>query len=373
MRIALASTSMSTSAGPNTGQAHLARQLRALGHDVSQWRIGFGPEDAIYVMRSRGDIEREGRDTVDLDTDFLPWGDLWKRHEVDVVHITNPGMMGQQFDEALDTTAGPLVLSVHDPYEFHSLRKALVRWMHQSQRVMFIGRTFMRWARRCEYLPQVEFDRKARYTPQPYTRHPVTAAWDERTREYAHAFHQPRAINTSPWRSNKNIPMLVEAAGLLPRGVIVSFHTSNRNEEIEARVEEDPAWPRCENHPAPWSWYDDAEEIYGRAGTLVDLVYFNEDDTGRTEYPILEAWDFGVTPIVLRAFAGPPTEQGELLHGWNVFAASMDPGDVARTILMAIEHPLSAAPLMESLRPHLATGTAFETAYQEAIDEYQSR
>lgn len=363
MRIALATSSLSPQAGANTGQNMLARQLRGAGHEVTQWRIARTTESTVFVTRLGSDVKREGRTMLIPGEDVRAWADLWGDN--DVVHVTNPGVMGRDFKDAIDKTVGPLVLSVHDPYEFHALRRALVEWMRRAGKVMFIGEPFMRWVRRCQFLPDDEFDRKARHTPQPYVRAcPSDFAFDRA--------RPGRAVCTSPWRWNKNIPLIVEAAGLLPGDVTVAFHSANRNSDVEHLAGQTEGWHRCEDHDEAWSWPEAAFSIYGGASVLVDLVYFDGNDVGRTEYPILEAWDFGCVPVVLKGFAGPASERGELLHGRNCYVVDPDPESVAAGIVRGIETPVPdmAAAFEESLEPHGTAWIGFQLAYEEACEEH---
>lgn len=360
MRIALATTSLSPNAGANTGMSMLGRQLRALGHEVSLWRLGRDSDYKIYVSRLSREIEREGRDRLEMGRDVFGWPEFWEH--ADVVHITNPGVINEKFARALDMDLGPLVLSVHDPHEFQALHEGLIWLMGAARKILFVGREFLERTREAGWLPQTEFDCKAVYTPQPYVRIGRDAG----------KIKARRIINTSPWRGNKNIPLTVEAASYLPEGLSIEFHTANRNPIIEEFAEQTGGWERCEDHDQPWQWPGDAERIYGTAAVLVDLVYFDGTDTGRTEYPILEAWDFGATPVVLKGFATHKVTS-ELHDQWgaapaNVHATSKDPIDIAATITNALEHPVPREWLDDALLPHEEAGRIFVEAYEDALN-----
>jgi len=354
MRIALVTTSLSPTAGANTGMSMLGRQLRERGHAVTLWRMGRDASYTIYISRLGREVEAEGRDRLEIGRDVFTWPEFWQH--TDVVHITNPGIINEKFARALDTDLGPLVLSVHDPHEFQALGMGLIWLMRAARKILFVGREFKQRTREAGWLPQAEFDRKAVYTPQPYVRIGRGAGLRKAR----------RIVNTSPWRGNKNIPLLVEAAAHLPPDVRLEFHTANRNPLIEEFAEAQAGWDRCEDHYEPWEWPGDAEKIYGTAAALADLVYFDGTDTGRTEYPILEAWDFGTTPVVLNGYA-PGREHHELQNGRNVYTTTRDPRDVAATLVKAIERPLPREAFDEALTEHEEAGEIFERAYQEAL------
>jgi glycosyltransferase involved in cell wall biosynthesis len=355
MRIGLATTSISTESGVNTYQAMLARQLRTLGHNVVQWRIIGDPSEQLWVVPQRSQLLQEGRHRMEIGKDLHPWGlELW--NQIDVLHITDAGRIDEKYIAALDKKMGPLVVSIHDPYEFQTLGQGLLFLMDRADKILFIGERFMEATRDAEWMAAEAFERKARLTLQPYVRVAGGAEWEK---------HR-RVINTSPWRWNKNISLIVDAADRLRDERPIEFWTSNRNPDVECYAEEQAGWDHCSSHDTPWQWPRDAELIYGDAAVLVDCVFFDVTDTGRTEYPILEAWDFGVTPVVLEGFIGNPLTT-ELVDGYNVYGTAPGIEALVRTIKHALDNPLPQAFMDESLKPHVMAGELFARAYLETL------
>lgn len=365
MKIALATSTVSVETGANTGLNMLARQLQERGHEVSRWRMGRMPNGEVHAIRRWHDVMEQREGYLIPGKDDRLWPTLWDDH--DVVHITNYGVMSLGFGEVLDKSVGALVFSLHDPHEVENYGRSIIGLMRRADRVMFIGRTFMEHVKGAGYFNADDAERKCRWTPQPYCR--VAAPGMPMHR--ASLKKARRVICTSPWRWNKRIPVIARAASHLPDDVTTEFWTGNKLLDVEVQLEEVPAYfSRCRVMDG-WKWPEQAPEVYGTASVLVDLVAFSDEDVGRTEYPILEAWDWGVSPIVNKnhALGEHVTVVDQLKPGRNVYVTPAEPLAVATAICVALEKPVMRAEMDESLEPHLTAGDGFVAAYEEAVEE----
>lgn len=365
MKIALATTSLSKFGGSASYQNHLALQLRAAGHTIGQYRIGHVDgtdgqimcvdKSAIHGLDKKFEAERD---------QVLAWPDLWKRH--DVVHITNPGALHIGFDEAqlFGAKHGPLVLTIHDPHEIEVLGPTLIKLCELADMIVFIGRRY------CDAFCSAGYvkggSKKACHLIQPYTRvAPADKKWPKRR----------RAICTSPWRPVKRVDLIVKAAELLPlEGPEaidkIEFWSGDGIDYIEDIVESLPGYVNCDDKGA---WEDNLRDVvYGSARVLVNMTFFDATDTGRTEYPILEAWDYQVIPVVARDFIGDPimrrSDDQLLEHRHNCIVVDPAPISIARGILDGMKLALPAERFAYCLERHGAMAEPFLDVYREAIE-----
>ena len=361
MRIALATTSLGKFGGVASFQNHLAAQLRALGHDVVQYKIGREDCDAGRIICIEQDvIKRPDLRFEAAEGSYCFWPALWGRH--DVVHITNPGELHNEFDEEqLLNPAGPLVLTIHDPHELDVLGPTLIRLCEAAHVVTFVG-----WRYMCSFLEGGYVENmagKATYLMHPYVRraHPEYP-WLKRR----------LAICTSAWRPAKRIELIVRAAEFLPfdepEGIEpLQFWSGEGVDYVEDRCLGLAGWEHCEDR-GPWE--DEAmPAIYGPARVVVNMSYFDPTDTGRTEYPILEAWDYQVIPVVGSDFAGEgmgPGMRDILVDGLNCVVVEPAPDAIANGIMRAMDLGRRQSILRDYLSHHEVVGDEYVIAYEDA-------
>jgi len=366
MDIALATTSINKWGGASSFQNHLAAQLRELGHTVTQYHIGRTDAHLGRVICvDRSVVKRPDEPFVAPERLTCEWRALWDRH--DVVHITNPGALhiGFDHDQLFGTKHGPLVLTVHDPHEIEVIGPTLLKLCELADRVTFIGGRYMRHFVDAGYVQG--FADKARLVPQPYVRRaPADKDWTKAR----------VAVCTSPWRPVKRIDLIVKAAGLLPvtreteRAVSVAplrFWAGVGVDYVEDIVEALDGYKNCDDMGS-WPEFE-TDIVYGPARVLVNMTHFDETDTGRTEYPILEAWDYQVLPVLPSDFAGdpgPPSEQA-FRDGVNCVIVEPEPEAIAEGIMRAMDLHLPWSWYDASLEPHLTAGRAYVTVYSEAM------
>lgn len=356
MKIALCTPSLSRVGGSNSFMFHLALQLRELGHEVSMWTLAQKSDGGVFALK-RG-TRKEASGTLKIGEDIIAWPELHERH--DVVHITNAGQVYLGFEELLDKNLGPTVLTVHDPHEMlvNQREGRFLRLIDVANRVHFIGKAYHDHFRLAGYIPTADFDRKAVWARQPYV--PM-----ERLSEMPN--HDVTC--TSNWRWNKGIINIVKAAEILARSeeeFDLQFWTSDRMEDVWQQVRVLKGWENCS---CCGEGYDPSEFRYGAyaARVLVDMVYFDEYDTGRTEYPILEAWNFGVTPVISERFAGK--SPSDYTKGQDVYVSRPDPTDLALALRFALMAPLPVANMNYRLREHgtQQSGAVIARTYEELL------
>ena len=375
MRIALGTTSLAKYGGAASFQDHLAAQLRATGNEVSQYRIGRTDEKkGRIICVDKGCIKRPDEEFIAEERLTCQWEDLWKRH--DVVHITNPGSLhlGFDWDQLFATKHGPLVLTVHDPHEIEVLGPTLIRLCETADIVTFLSPRYMKHFVSAGYVDTPTMADKARWARQPYVR---------RTDPAEHLLKLRRAVCTSAWRPVKRIDLIVKAAGFLPvsrdpadaalltpadrEGKIMplEFWSGDGVSYVQDMVEDLPGMANCEDRGA---WEEtQIREVYGSAAVVVNMTMFDETDTGRTEYPILEAWDYQVMPVIGTDFAGD-YHFGQLEPGFNCFTAKPEPEAIAARIMDAIANPRPSAHFAKSLEPHTKAGLRYHELYEEAVE-----
>jgi hypothetical protein len=366
MKIALATTSLSRFGGAASYQDHLAYQLLTLGHTVTQYRIGHVDAkkgDIICVEKSV--IKGPDKQFTAPESLYCPWSELWERH--DVVHITNPGALHLGFfDPAkLFKKHGPLVLTIHDPHEIEVLGPTLIGLCELADIVTFIGKRYMDSFCAAGYAKGMTS--KAWHLIQPYNRaNKKRARWAK----------QRRIICTSPWRPVKRINLVVEAAGFLPLTgeeavKPLELWSGDGIDYVEDMVEALPGYAHCDDKGA---WEPEQQfEVYGSAAVLVNMTFFDSSDTGRTEYPILEAWDYHLTPVLPSDFVGLPnrseTRENEFRHGYNCVIVEPQPFAIAAGIVQALTGKPGIPPHIFDgcLEDHTRVGKNYVEAYEEAI------
>jgi len=367
MRIALTTTSLNKYGGAASYQDHLAAQLRALGHTVTQYRIGrIDAEKGDIICVDRSVIRRPDEEFVAPERLFCSWPELWERN--DVVHITNPGALHLGFDyDKLFLRHGPLVLTIHDPHEIEVVGPTLIRLCDLADIVTFIGKRYMDAFCTAGYAEGMTS--KARHLIQPYVRvNKTRTSWAK----------QRRIICTSPWRPVKRVDLVARAAGYLPlTGALavlpLEFWSGAGIGYVEDMVEALPGFAQCDDKG---EWSDEQRfEVYGSSAVLVNMTHFDSTDTGRTEYPILEAWDYHVTPVIPTDFAGPPNPPGDAIteqafrDGFNCRIVEPNPEAVAEGIMQALDgKPGIPGHIFDScLEDHERIGRGYVAAYEEAV------
>lgn len=368
MRIALCTTSLAKYGGAASFQDHLAAQLRGTGNEVSQYRIGRTDEKkGRIICVDKGCIKRPDEEFIAEERLTCKWEDLWTRH--DVVHITNPGSLhlGFDWDQLFATKHGPLVLTVHDPHEIEVLGPTLIKLCETADIVTFLSPRYMQHFVSAGYVDTPTMAGKARSARQPYVR---------RTDPGAPLLKLRRAVCTSAWRPVKRIDLIVKAAGFLPVSrdpadwegghiMPLEFWSGDGVAYVQDMVDDLPGMANCEDHGA---WEEtQIREIYGSAAVVVNMTMFDETDTGRTEYPILEAWDYGTMPVIGKDFAGED-QFGQLEPGFNCMTTELDPEAIAARIMDAIDNPVPRPHFNKSLEPHTRAGLRYHELYEEAIE-----
>jgi len=360
MRIALATTSLAKHGGAASFQDHLAAQLRDAGNQVTQYRIGRTDEKKGRIICVDKDcIKRPDEEFIAEERLTCGWEDLWERN--DLVHITNPGSLhlGFNWDQLFATKHGPLALTIHDPHEIEVLGPTLIELCKTADLVTFLSPRYLEHFVSAGYVDAEIMRLKAVYVRQPYVRRNDPARIFEKAR---------RVVCTSGWRPVKRIDLIVKAAEFLPveSGNVkpLEFWSGDGVAYVEDMVENLPGMANCEDHG---EWDDEQmDDVYGTAGAVVNMTMFDESDTGRTEYPILEAWDYQVMPVIGTDFAGD-AEFGQLQPGFNCFTAEPTPEAVAARIIDALDNPKPPAYFAKSLEPHEDAGRDYLAAYEEAI------
>ncbi|MBN2564192.1 MAG: hypothetical protein JXB46_00615, partial [Candidatus Eisenbacteria bacterium] len=240
MRIALATTSLNRYGGAASFQDHLAGQLRSIGHEVTQYRIGrMNDTKAEIICVDRSVIKRKDQAFVAPEELTCRWPELWDRH--DVVHVTNPGCLhsGFDWDQLFGRKYGPFVITIHDPHEMEVLGPTLIKLCEMADIVTFIGARYMEAFVAHGYLDGM--DTKARHIIQPYTRRvPADKAWVK----------ERRVVCTSAWRPVKRIDLITRAAELLPMEgpeavVPLEFWSGDGVDYVEDIVESLPGYSNC--------------------------------------------------------------------------------------------------------------------------------
>ena len=357
MKVALCTPSLSRVSGANSFQLHLAAQLRAFGHEVSLWTLAQTRESKVLAIKRTGERVPDGT-RMEMGKDILSWPELHER--VDVVHITNAGQVYLGFEELLDKNLGPTVLTVHDPYEMlvNQREGRFIRLIDTVDRVHFIGANYFAHFRECNYIPPEEFDRKAMWARQPYVAMTPVSSMPN------HAI-----TCTSNWRWNKGIVPIVKAAEILAETdeeLDLQFWTTDRMDDVYEQVRKRTGWKNCSVHG---EGHDPSEFLYAAysARILLDMVFFDEYDTGRTEYPILEAWNFGVTPIINEKFAGKaPTDY---TPGHDVYVTEPTAEGIALAVRYARGRPLLERDMLLRLSEHntAASGAIIAGVYEELV------
>lgn len=378
MRIALGTTSLSKYGGAASFQDHLAAQLRASGNEVTQYRIGR--EDATkgrIICVDKGVIKRKDEPFIAPQRLTCTWEDLWHRH--DVVHITNPGSLhlGFDWDQLFATKHGPLVLTVHDPHEIEVLGPTLIKLCETADVVTFLSPHYMQHFVSAGYVDTPTMADKARFALQPYVRRKDPGELILKLR---------RVVCTSAWRPVKRIDLIVKAAAFLPvsrdpattpgaltpeirkgdKIMPLEFWSGDGVSYIEDMVENLPGMENCEDHGV-WE-VEEIGTVYGTAAAVVNMTCFDDTDWGRTEYPILEAWDYQVMPVLGTDFVGPEPELiGQLLPGVNCIAVEPEPEAIAAGIMQSIEKPVPMQNFAAALEPHTVAGARYLECYEEAV------
>lgn len=372
MRIALATTSLSKYGGAASFQDHLAAQLRAMGEEVSQYRIGRVDEkDGRIICVDKGCIKRVDEPFTAPERLTCGWADLWERH--DLVHITNPGSLhiGFDWDQLFCRKHGPLVLTIHDPHEIDVLGPTLIKLCEIADVVTFISPRYKQHFVSAGYVDTPTMADKSEWVRQPYVRRTdPRAAWRHCKKR--------RVVCTSAWRPVKRIDLIVKAAEFLP----VTRNPSENDEKlirplefwsgdgvdyVQDMVEDLVGMQNCDDHQ---EWTEDQiEDVYGTAAAVVNMTCYDETDSGRTEYPILEAWDYQVMPVLGTDFVGPDTELiGMLAPGFNCIAVEPEPKAVAAGIMEAIDNPRDPDNFAASLEPNTTAGIRYLACYGKAVE-----
>jgi len=349
--------------GTDTYEAELARQLTALGHEVSRWKLAKAAQTygggvwAICV--DKHELPDKASGTFPPDTQFVKWDQLWER--ADLVHLTTPHNVSMGYKKLLDTPPGHLVVTFHDSVEvmFNEGTGAMEGLMRIASRIFFVGEVWMRRLRQQRRIPHAEFDAKARYFPHPYTRIATGRIADADPK---------RVVCASAWRWNKGIVQTVEAAELLANeGYRFEFWTGLKDPQLASFVQTMPGWKHCRDM-GKWEWPTDAPRIYDTAAYATNMTTFGTSDGQRTEYPVLEAWDFGVTPIVRSCWA----HQGKAPRSLGAPQAGIDclTADDAATLANAVRSGVrfSQDAFDAALLPHTTVGLDIAAEYESVIN-----
>jgi len=350
MRVGLCTPSIMQVGGGDSYMRHLSRQLADAGAIVSTYRLASTSDGRVFVVPYTVTPGTQ----LDPESDIFPWADLWSQH--DVVHVTAGGGMYTGFEQALDKKVGPLVVTVHDPFELQVGGKKFLRLLHLADGIIFISPTYMAAFREHGYLPQEEFDAKATHIRQPYVPPAIPpGAWAKT--------HPPRIVCTSAWRWNKGIGHIIQAAQWLGEyyGLRVELWSADRQSDVEAMVQEYKGYEYVDVIDG----FERLPEVYGAAEVSITMTYFDEDDTGRTEYPILESWAYGVTPVVRTTFVGENPVQ--IIPDVNVVRSGTTPQETAAAIAGAAQRPLLRSAMERALLPHSGLGPRFIEVYGRRI------
>jgi hypothetical protein len=336
--------------------------MRALGHEVTRWTLakaaaayGYGVW-AIRADKAELPMEGAGKLALEPGVDIIKYLDLW--NHADLVHITNPPAVTMGFQEVVDKKGGPVVVTLHDSAEvmFNEGSGAMEALMSNADRIFFVGEVWMRMLRRQGRIPTRDFDRKARFFPHPYVRDGAGRIVEP----------EKRIVCTSAWRWNKKIELTIDAAQLLaPDGYTVEFWTGAKDPQYAPFLQTLPGWACCSDM-GTWRWPQDCGKVFGTAAYLTNMTTFGATDGLRTEYPILEAWDFGVTPIVRSCWAAetPGQSEGAPVEGIDCLVADTG-AEIAAAVRAGIDFEQDA--FDAALKPHVEVGPRIAAEYAEAM------